>query len=34
MTNPIWTYSHQKDQYSSIAVFRPPFEENKGNQNN
>ena len=34
MTNPIWTYSHQKDQYSSIAVFRPPFEENKGQNQN
>ena len=33
LTNPIWTYSHQKDQYSSIVVFRPPFEENKGQNN-
>ena len=31
--NPIWSFKHQKDQYSSIAVFRPPVEDSNKQQN-
>ena len=32
--NPIWSFKHQKDQYSSVAIYRPVVEESKQTSQN